>query len=530
MIKNLENKSDIIIKTDFDLKESLKCSFFESKNFQKKFQKLRISYKLLIMEKIDFLGSYVKGRFQKPLQKNLRQKHISPADFKDLIFKWSDKEEKNIDRTVLEGQKAYQSWSKLSLKKRVQKLEPLKAIIKKNIKDWAQIISRETGKPLWESEGEVKALISKIDFVLNEGLKRIQEQIEPKANGRVRFKSRGLLLVIGPFNFPMHLPFGQILPALVSGNTVIFKPSEKTPASAQKLAQAFDCLDLSPGVFQMIQGGAEVSKKLCQHKKIEGVLFTGSFEVGQKIKESIVKDFSKILVLEMGGYNSALIWESADLDLAVKETLKGCFWTAGQRCSSCSQIILHKKIAKTFTKKFITEAQKIKGEHWSKNSIMGSLIDLNSVKRFFKLQKDIKKRGGKILLEGKQILKEKGYYVSPGVYKMKFDKNSDFGTEESFTPQVILYETNNLSEAIEIINHSDYGLSLSVFSKDKKIQEELFQQAKAGLVNYNLSTAGASGYLPFGGLGKSGNDRPAGSFAIDFCVIPIAEKFSGDFK
>ena len=482
------------------------------------------------MEKISFLGSYVKGCFQKPLKKDLSQKHISPADFKDLIFTWTQKNPAKLNSIISTGQKAYMDWSELPLTKRVQKLKPLKTIIKQNLKPWAELISRETGKPLWESEGEVKALISKTDFVLKEGLSRIQEQIVPQAKGRVRFKSRGLLLVIGPFNFPMHLPFGQILPALVAGNTVIFKPSEKTPASGQKLAQAFNKLNLAPGVFQMIQGGATVSKKLCQHKKIDGILFTGSFSAGQSIKESIVKDFSKILVLEMGGYNSALIWKDADLGFALKETLRGCFWTAGQRCSSTSQIILHKKIAKAFIKQFVKTAQTLQGEHWSKSSFMGSLIDLKSVQRFFKLQKEIKRKGGQVLLEGKQILKGQGFYVSPGIYKMKFDKTSSFGTKESFTPQVILYETNSLDQAIEMIHHSGYGLSLSVFSKNKKIQEEVFHRAKVGIVNYNLSTAGASGYLPFGGLGKSGNDRPAGSFAIDFCVIPVAEKTRGAFK
>ena len=476
------------------------------------------------METVSFLGSYVKGRFQGSSKTTSIQKHISPADLKDLIFTWSKTNTREIETAVSAGKTAHTNWAKLSLKERVKKLNLIKAIIKQNINPWAEFISRETGKPLWESRGEVKALLSKADFVLKEGLNRIQEQTVPQANGKIRFKSRGLLLVIGPFNFPMHLPFGQILPALVSGNTVLFKPSEKTPVSGQLLTQAFDCLNLAPGVFQTIQGGAEVSKKLCRHKKLDGILFTGSFEVGQKIKEALVKDFSKILVLEMGGYNSALIWEGAPLDLAVKETLKGCFWTSGQRCSSSSQIILHKKIAKAFIKKFVRSAQQIKIGHWSQNPFMGSLIDSKSIKRFFKLQEEVKKRKGQILLEGKQILKEKGYYVSPGIYKMKFDKNSSFGTKESFTPQVILYESNRLDQAVEMINHSGYGLSLSVFSKSKKVQEEIFHRAKVGLINYNLSTAGASGYLPFGGLGKSGNDRPAGSFSIDFCVTPVAEK------
>ena len=335
------------------------------------------------METLSFLGSYVKGRFHKPPKNSFTKKHISPADFKDLLFTWPEENHMEIERAVQAGKTAYKDWSKLPLKERMEKLSPLKALIKKNIKNWAEVISRETGKPLWESEGEVKSLISKVDFVLKEGLKRVQEFAVPKANGRVRFKSRGLLLVIGPFNFPMHLPLGQILPALALGNTVLFKPSEKTPASAQKLTQAFDQLDLAPGVFQMIQGGAETSKKLCQNQQINGILFTGSFEVGQKIKEMTVKDFSKILVLEMGGYNSALIWESADLDLAVKETLKGCFWTAGQRCSSTSQIILHKKIAKDFTKRFLEAAQKLQGDHWSKKPFMGSLIDSKALQAFF---------------------------------------------------------------------------------------------------------------------------------------------------
>ena len=498
-------------------------------SFQKLLGKTFVCIKLSPMEKLSFLGSYVKARFKAPPKNSLTQKHISPADFEDLIFKWSEKNNMEIEPVLQAGQSAYRNWSKLSLEERVQKLNPLKSIIKKNLKSWAEVISRETGKPLWESEGEVKALIAKCDFVFKEGLKRVQERAIPKANGRVRFKSRGQLLVIGPFNFPMHLPFGQILPALALGNTVLFKPSEKTPASAQKLTQAFDQLNLKPGVFQMIQGGVEISKKLCQSQQIDGILFTGSFEVGQKIKEMTVKDFSKILVLEMGGYNSALIWEDTDLDLAIKETLKGCFWTTGQRCSSTSQIILHKKIAKDFTKKFLDSAQKIQGDHWSKNSFMGSLIDSKALRRFFKLQTEAQKLGAKVLMEGKQILKDKGYYVCPGIYKMKFDKNSPFGTKESFTPQVILYETNQLDQAIDMINHSGYGLSLSVFSKNKKLQEELFYRAKVGLINYNLSTVGASSYLPFGGLGKSGNDRPAGAFSAEFCVSPVAEKTQGAF-
>ena len=493
------------------------------------------------MNSIDYLGHYINGSFEfsdkarfkkKPgslKNRSAGQAHISPADFDDTILIRPETESAPIDFVFEKGKEAHLPWVKLSLKARSDKLFPLKQIIKREWAALSQIISRETGKPLWESEGEVKALIGKIDFILGEGLNRIKEQIVPQAQGRIRFKSRGLFVVIGPFNFPLHLPFGQMLPALVAGNTVVFKPSEKTPASGQKLAECFHKLKLPPGVFQMVQGGAGISEKLCRHKTGDAVLFTGSFKVGQKIKESLIKDHSKILALEMGGYNSALIWDDKNKQQAVSETLKGCFWSSGQRCSSTSQIILHKTISRQFIKDFVLLAKKVKVDHWNKKPFMGPLIDRFSVKKFFSLQKEVQKQKGEILLEGQKLKGKKGHYVSPGIYKMKFDPSSSFGTKETFTPQVILYETNSLDEAIEMINHSGYGLSLSVFAEDKTVKEEIFYRAKVGLINYNLSSIGASGYLPFGGLGKSGNDRPAGSFAIDFCVSPLAEKIKNGF-
>ncbi len=498
---------------------------------------------------MDYLGHYINGAFEFSKKKKLEdpqkiffrskesffktnplyKAHISPSDFNDEIFRWPKNISCPIDDVFEKGKKVYLPWTKLSQKDRVKKLLPLKKIIKKETSALAKIISRETGKPLWESEGEINALIGKIDFVLGEGLKRIKEKRVPQAQGRIRFKSRGLFVVIGPFNFPLHLPFGQILPALVSGNIVIFKPSEKTPASGQKLAECFHRLKLPPGVFQMVQGGAEISEKLCRHQKGDGIFFTGSYKVGQKIKESLIKDYSKILALEMGGYNSTLIWDYKDKKQAVAETLKGCFWTAGQRCSSTSQIILHKSISSEFIEDFVCSAKKIQVDHWSKNPFMGALIDSSSVRRFFSFQEEIKKQGGKILLEGKKLKNKKGYYVTPGIYKMKFDKSSTIGTKETFTPQVLIYETKSLDKVLEMINHSSYGLVLSLWTEDKKVKEKIFYQAKVGLINYNLSSIGASGSLPFGGLGKSGNNRPAGAFAIDSCVTPLAEKSRDGF-
>ena len=474
-----------------------------------------------------YLGNYINGSFHSPKKNDSRSSkkfkdHISPADRDDKIFCVPAQSSPLRELVFKKGKSAYLRWSKLSLKQRVTKLQPLKEIITKKWTDLSGTISRETGKPLWESEVELKAVLGKIDFVLGPGLDRIKVKKIPKAQGQIRFKSRGLLLVIGPFNFPIHLPLGQILPALVAGNSVIFKPSEKTPASGQNVAEMFHQLQLPEGVFQMIQGGSGVSKKLSCHKQCDGVLFTGSFEVGQKIKEALVKHYDKILALEMGGYNSALIWDYKNKALALEETIKGCFLSAGQRCSSTSQILVHKNRSEEFIKDFVEMAKSVSVNHWSRNPFMGPVINELAVKRFFVLQKKIIKEGGEILLEGKR-LKKNGYYVTPGIYKMN-PKKSKPATKETFTPQVIFYEVESLDQAVELINYSGYGLVLSLFTNNSLVREEIFHRAKVGLINYNLSTIGASPWLPFGGLGKSGNDRPAGSFAFDFCVSPVAER------
>ncbi len=479
---------------------------------------------------IECLGSYIRGDFEfspslSP-NKNFEQVRKSPADFEDIVFRQVPTPLSSITLAVKEGEKAYLPWTRLKPEERAKKLAPLKQIIKRNLPELSQTISREIGKPLWESEGEVKSLIAKVDFVLKEGLNRIRKQEILPAKGQIRFKSRGLFVVVGPFNFPMHLPLGQILPALISGNTVIFKPSEKAPATGQKLAELFHKLNLPVGVFQMLTGGARLSAKLCTQPLVDGVFFTGSFKTGQKIKEALLKDPFKILALEMGGYNSALIWDNSSIEQALTESLKGSFFSAGQRCSSTSQIILHKSLSEEFAKEFVRQAQKLSVDHYSQNPFMGPLIDQQAVQRHFSFQKEIQKAGGETLLESHLLKSKKGHYVGPGIYKMSFTAGSPIGTEETFTPQVILYETEDLDQALDIIHHSQYGLSLSLFTKDPALREEMFYRAKVGLIHYNLSTIGASGFLPFGGLGKSGNDRPAGAFAIDSCVSPLAERFA----
>ena len=479
------------------------------------------------MKKIPFKGCYLNGRFAVPSGKSGKARiSQSPGDFSDTIMEWREEGAGPVDRACRAGKKASLSYGKTPLKERKARILNLKRVFQKKFRELAEVIARETGKPLWEARGEARSLAKKTDVTLQDSLKLIEEQKIPEAEGdtpgRVRYRPRGLLAVIGPFNFPMHLPNGQILAGLLSGNAVIFKPSEKTPACGQYLTECFDLAGFPKGVFQMIQGGREASAKLCAHPLTDGVLFTGSFSTGEKIQSATAKDFGKILALEMGGKNSALIWDCKDLSRAVSETLKGCFLTSGQRCSSTDRIILNKKISKDFKRLFVKEAKKLSVGLWKDNPFMGPLIDGEAVKRFFRFQKSLEKEGGTVLLKGREPDGLSGHYVTPGIYQLKFNPKSVFQTEETFTPQVCIYETDSLKEALKIINHSGYGLVLSLFSEDKKIQEEVFHGAKTGLLNINRSSTGASARLPFGGMGRSGNDRPGGVSMISSCVTPVS--------
>ena len=480
------------------------------------------------LKKVKYLGDYIDGEFILPESvSSKRYSKISPSDFNDTVFEYSVNIS-HVEQACLSAKKAWAGWQALSQAQReVYFLRLAKIFIKKQ-EEITVLISRETGKPLWESRQEAQALAKKIDITLKEGLKLVCDQkafVAGKTKtAQVRYRSKGVMAVIGPFNFPMHLPAGWIIPALACGNTVVFKPSEQTPACGQKWAECIHLADFPKGVFNVVQGQALTSKTLIKNSYVDGVLFTGSYSVGRKIKESLLEHPWKILALEMGGKNSALVWSSADVEKAVQETIKSAYLTCGQRCSAVSRLILHNKIKDAFLKKFILLSRNLKIGHWKDNPFMGPLISEKAVVNFFKAGAEAKKEKADILIKGETIKILNGHYVSPFVVELdKFNLRSWCQNEELFAPFITVYSIENEKQAIELINHSGYGLSLSVFAEDSKdFIERIFQKAQVGVFHVNVSSAGASSYLPFGGCGKSGNHRPAGLFAVNSCVTPVA--------
>lgn len=479
------------------------------------------------MNKIPFKGDYIDGEFFLSKKPDGSWTVQSPADSHDTVSEVSYAYS-HIDQACASAKKAYKEWSHTPKEKRFELLNKLKDIYGAKAEQLAQVISRETGKPLWEALSEVKAMASKVAITLEHSMKLVEEEriqnALPGVDGVIRYKSRGVMTVIGPFNFPGHLPNGHIIPALASGNTVVFKPSDKTPMVGQMMAEFFHEAGFPSGVFNLVQGLGETGKRLATHEDVDGVLFTGSYDVGLKIKQDTLNHHWKILALEMGGKNASVIWKDADLEKAVYETIVGAFLSAGQRCSCTSKVILHKDIYDKFLDNFYETAKKLSIGHWSQNPFMGSLISNDSVEKYIRFQEIAKREGAECLMRGKPLDYEyEGHYVTPSIYLVsQHDPKSVYQKSEIFGPNVAVYKVEDFDEALEINNASGFGLVMALFSKDKNLYEKALIDAKVGLLNWNRTTNGASSRLPFGGMGKSGNDRPSAHFAVQYCTVPVA--------
>lgn len=479
------------------------------------------------LQKIKYFGDFINGKFVTSEKSDGEFKDLSPSDLNDQIITVPFKRD-HIDEACNAAKAAYMPWATLTLDERKMYLLKLKDIYDKHVNEMAEIISRDTGKALWDAMTEAKNLGNKIDITLNHSLKLIADErvsnALPQIDGVIRYRSRGVMAVVGPFNFPAHLPNGHIIPALIAGNTIVFKPSDQTPAVGQFMAQLFEKAEFPKGVFNMVQGDGESGRRLVINENVDGILFTGSYEVGLKIKQETLTHYWKILALEMGGKNATVVWNDADMDKAIYETLIGAYMSTGQRCSCTSRIILHKDIAEKFTERFYQAAKKLTIGHWSENPFMGPLINAAAVEKYIRFQEIANREGCENMMRGKALdLKHKGYYVTPSIHLVKkFDPNSVYQKSEIFGPNVAVYTVSDFDQAMEIVNSTGFGLVMALFSKNQSLYQEALLKARVGILNWNRTTNGASSRLPFGGMGKSGNDRPSAHFAIQYCTIPVA--------
>lgn len=476
---------------------------------------------------LTFRGDYIDNEFIRSENGEEYWDVPSPADLKDVVIRVEAKYD-HIDRAVEAARKAFLPWAHAGTEARRNALLRLKEIFVARGPELAEIIARETGKPLWETKTEASSVVNKIDITVNQSLKLVaEEEVKdalPGISGFTRHKPRGVMAVVGPFNFPAHLPNGHIIPALATGNTVVFKPSDKTPATAQWMAECYLQAGIPKGVFNVIHGKGEVGKRLATHEGVDGVLFTGSYEVGLRIKQDTLTHYRKLLALEMGGKNASVVWDDADLPKAVYESLMGAFLSAGQRCSGTSRIILHRKVRDQFIEKFYANAKRLAIGHWRDPVYMGPLISAEAVEKYIRFQEIAKREGAESLMRGKALdLNPRGYYVTPSIHLVeKFDPKSVYQKSEIFGPNVAIYTVDDFDEALAINNASGFGLVMSLFTQNRALFDRALIEAQVGVLNLNRTTNGASSKLPFGGMFKSGNDRPSAHFAVQYCTVPVA--------
>ena len=433
-------------------------------------------------------------------------------------------DEIDVDWAVRTARDVLERWEDCGFEGRTRVLESFAEQLKANKTQLAELISLETGKPSWESEEEVAAMAGKVAL----SVQAAKERRSPAefdlagATAAVRFKPHGVLAVFGPFNFPGHLPNGHIVPALLAGNTVVFKPSELTPAVAQKTAELWQAAGLLPGVLNLVQGGRDTGAALAANNGIDGLLFTGSVAAGVSLHAGWARQPHKVLALEMGGNNPLVVWDVADEDAAAYAAVQSAFITAGQRCSCARRLIVPDgprgdSIVDVLVD--MTRAARVGNFRDRPEPFMGPVISDAAAQRLLDGQRRLEDGGARALLAMTQA-GDRPAMLRPGI--LDVTGAPDRPDEELFGPLLQVIRVPDFDAAIGEANNTRFGLAAALLSDDRALYEKFRRKIRAGVVNWNRPTTGASGRLPFGGVGLSGNHRPSGYYAADYCSYPVA--------
>lgn len=471
------------------------------------------------------LGHYLDGRFVKG--QGAAFVSTNPANG-ETLWQGNDASHDEIEQAAEAAHRALPQWSLQDKAYREAYLKRFAKVVLQRRDELAHLIALETGKPLWEALTEVQSVVAKIDLSLQAYKERTadKETIMADAAGWLRYKPHGVVAVLGPFNFPAHISNGHIIPALLAGNTVVYKPSEQTPMVAEFILQCFDECAFPAGVINGIQGNALCAKQLLS-EDIQGVYFTGSFQAGLAIHKQFSERPEVILALEMGGNNPLIVDTVKDITAAVYQTILSTLLTSGQRCTSARRVLIPNNAhGDAFLKALLHGYQKVLVAAFTNQPepFMGPVIShVHAVKHIEALQA-LQNLGGQTLLP-MTLLADNTGFLSPGIIDMTTVPNPP--DAEIFAPLTQIYRYDNFEHALSLANQTRYGLSAGLFSDDKAHYQQFYQTMRAGLINWNRPTTGALSQLPFGGIGKSGNHRPSAYFAADYCAYPIASVEQG---
>ena len=429
-----------------------------------------------------------------------------------------------VDQAVRAARDAQEGWADQSLADRIGYLESFKDQLEENRDQLAETISRETGKPRWESLTEVASMIAKVAVSIEAYHDRCREMTGEVAGAAtvVRFRPHGAVGVLGPFNFPGHLPNGHIVPALLAGNTVVFKPSSQTPLAGERMTALWEAAGLPAGVLNLVQGTRSAGNALVNHSGLGGLFFTGSYAGGKAIYQALAGDPGRILALEMGGNNPLIVWQASDTQAAAYLTLLSAYITSGQRCSCARRLIVpHGREGEGFIAELIAMIGKIKAGPYTDDPepFMGTVISSEAAEGLLESQARLAAAGGRMLVEMKRV-RGMDALLSPGL--MDVTEIGDRPDEELFGPFLQLIRVPDFKSALKEANNTVFGLAAGLLSDSPELYEIFLRKTRAGVVNWNRQTTGASSRMPFGGVGASGNHRPSAYFAADYCSYPVA--------
>jgi len=430
----------------------------------------------------------------------------------------------NVAAAVSRARKAWPSWAALAIGTRIEITRRFANEVRKRADEFAHLIAREAGKPLWEANTEVEAVINKVDISVNAYAERTGKKRHDGAlqgATALRHKPHGVMAVLGPYNFPAHLPNGHIIPALIAGNTVLFKPSEKTPATGEMLVQCLIDAGLPENVVQLVVGGPDEGKDLVAHPGVDGVLFTGSAPTGIAINRKLAANPGKIVALEMGGNNPLVVIDTPLLDDAAVLIVQSAFTTAGQRCTAARRLIVKESVYDDLMAKLIPLTRKlIVGDPLADPApFMGPVIDMDAAEQLNDSFVTLMTAGGKALLPMRQPMADKPF-LTPGI--IDTTAIPDRPDIELFGPILQVIKVPDLDAGIAEANNTRFGLSASLIGGSPDDYGRFWANIRAGIINWNRPTNGASSESPFGGIGLSGNHRPAAFYAADYCAYPVA--------
>ncbi len=421
------------------------------------------------------------------------------------------------------AREAFEPWALAPLSDRIAAMERYKAVLEAKKDELATLISRETGKPRWEGEAEAGTMIGKIALSIKAQAERAGEARTQSEFGSLQLnhKPLGVMFVLGPYNFPGHLPNGHIVPALLAGNTIVFKPSELTPAVGAFMIDAFAEAGAPEGVVNLIQGGRDAGAAALQDENLNGVLFTGSWATGSFIHKTFAGRTDVQLALEMGGNNPLVVWDDADPDAAARLIALSAFITTGQRCSCARRLIVPEgEAGDAILEAAVALAGKLRADAWDTDPepFMGPLVSRSAADDVLRAQSEMISFGGKPLLKAGALTNGPAF-LSPGLIDVTGVKIPD---EEVFGPLLQVRRVPDFDAAIREANNTRFGLAAGLVTENEAHWTRFHALVRAGVVNWNRPTPGASGAMPFGGPGRSGNFRPSAYYAADYCAYPVA--------